>query len=141
MRLMADVQSRPDYPLPATNTKIDGQDGYATSDLVQPHPTKPNLWRIYGRADEQIILSNGEKVSPWFRDNVTNVDSVAKRFNVAQTNPLPLEKIINQDPHVKSCVMFGRGKFQNGVLIEPREEFAIDPSDSKQLEAFRNRIW
>ncbi|KAH9895845.1 acetyl-CoA synthetase-like protein [Cubamyces lactineus] len=112
------VMSRPDYPLPATNTTIDGQDGYATSDLVQPHPTKPNLWRIYGRADEQIILSNGEK-----------------------TNPLPLEKIINQDPHVKSCVMFGRGKFQNGVLIEPREEFAIDPSDPKQLETFRNRIW
>ena len=26
------------------------------------HPTKPDLWKIVGRMDEQIILSNGEKV-------------------------------------------------------------------------------
>ena len=57
------VQSPPEMPLAAVNTKLDGQDAYATSDLVEPHPTKPNYWRIFGRADEQIILSNGEKVS------------------------------------------------------------------------------
>ncbi|KAI0332229.1 acetyl-CoA synthetase-like protein [Cubamyces sp. BRFM 1775] len=112
------VVSPPHMPLPAVNTKLDGQDAYATSDLVEPHPTKPDLWRIFGRADEQIILSNGEK-----------------------TNPLPLEKIINQDPHVKCSIMFGRGKFQNGILIEPHDEFAVDPNDSKQVEAFRNVIW
>ncbi|OSC98632.1 acetyl-CoA synthetase-like protein [Trametes coccinea BRFM310] len=112
------VMSPPEFPLPATNTTIDGEEAYASSDLAEPHPTKPNLWKIVGRADEQIILSNGEK-----------------------TNPLPLERIINQDPHVKCSVMFGRGKFQNGVLIEPRDEFAINPSDSKQVEEFRNKIW
>ncbi|KAI0643270.1 acetyl-CoA synthetase-like protein [Trametes meyenii] len=112
------VLSPPENPLPAANTKIDGQDAYSTSDLVEPHPTKPNLWRIVGRADEQIMLSNGEK-----------------------TNPVPLEKIINADPHVKSSVMFGRGKFQNGILIEPKPQFAIDLSDIKQVEAFRNKIW
>ena len=37
--------------------------------------------------------------------------------------------------------MFGRGKFQNGVLIEPTEEEAFDPKDVKALEAFRNSIW
>ena len=37
--------------------------------------------------------------------------------------------------------MFGRGKFQNGILIEPTEEFRIDPSNIKQLEEFRNKIW
>ena len=51
------------------------------------------------------------------------------------------EKIINDDPHVKSSVMFGRGKFQNGVLIEPTADYTFDPSDVKQLEAFRNKIW
>lgn len=51
------------------------------------------------------------------------------------------EKIINDDPHVKSSVMFGRGKFQNGVLIEPTEDYAFDPSDIKQVEMFRNKIW
>ena len=37
--------------------------------------------------------------------------------------------------------MFGRGRFQNGVLVEPTEEYAIDPSDEKQVAAFRNMIW
>ncbi|OSD00953.1 acetyl-CoA synthetase-like protein [Trametes coccinea BRFM310] len=112
------VLSNPDMPLPIVNTKVDGRDGYATNDLVEPHPTKPNYWRFYGRADEQIILNNGEK-----------------------TNPLPLEKIINQDPHVKCSILFGSGKFHNGVLIEPKEQFAIDPSDFKQVEDFWNKIW
>ncbi|KAI9065203.1 acetyl-CoA synthetase-like protein [Trametes sanguinea] len=112
------VLSDPKIPLPVINIKIDGRDGYATNDLVEPHPTKPNYWKVYGRADEQIVLSNGEK-----------------------TNPLPLEKIINQDPHVKCSMMFGSGKLQNGVLVEPKEQFAIDPNDVKQVEQFRNDIW
>ncbi|KAI9064759.1 acetyl-CoA synthetase-like protein [Trametes sanguinea] len=112
------VLSNPDMPLPITNIKIDGRDGYATNDLVEPHPTRPNYWKILGRADEQIILSNGEK-----------------------TNPLPLEKIVNSDPHVRCSVMFGSGKFQNGILVHPKENFAIDPNDIKEVEIFRNRIW
>ena len=55
-------QSPRDIPLPKPNTKIGDRDAYATSDLVIPHPTKSGLWKIVGRADEQIILSNGEKV-------------------------------------------------------------------------------
>ena len=56
------MQSNPKCPLNVINTKIDGRGAYATNDLVESHPTKPGLWRIYGRKDEQIILSNGEKV-------------------------------------------------------------------------------
>ena len=44
------------------NTNIDGVDAYATNDLLEPHPTRPGLWRYYGRLDDQINLSNGEKV-------------------------------------------------------------------------------
>ena len=51
------------------------------------------------------------------------------------------EKIINGDPHVKCSVMFGRGKFQNGVLIEPTEDYTFDPKDTRKLEAYRNKIW
>ncbi|RPD58184.1 acetyl-CoA synthetase-like protein [Lentinus tigrinus ALCF2SS1-7] len=112
------VLSPRDLPLPKPNTKIGDRDAYATSDLVIPHSTKSGLWKIVGRADEQIILSNGEK-----------------------TNPVPLEKIINGDPHVKCSVMFGRGKFQNGVLIEPTEDYVFDPKDLTKLEAYRNKIW
>nr|UXY92114.1 ATP/NADPH-dependent carboxylic acid reductase [Trametes cinnabarina] len=98
------------------NTIIDGRPAYSTSDLLQRHPTKHNLFRVYGRADDQLMLSTGEK-----------------------TNPAPLEAILTQDPHVRACLMFGRGRFQNGVLIEPKEPF--DPSDEARLEEFRNKIW
>ena len=62
--MITSSQSPPDIPLPVTNTKIGDRDAYATSDLVAPHPTQPGLWKIVGRADEQIILSNGEKTNP-----------------------------------------------------------------------------
>ncbi|TFY80855.1 hypothetical protein EWM64_g3157 [Hericium alpestre] len=100
------------------NTKVDGHHAYATSDLLLPHPTKSGLWKIYGRKDDQIMLSTGEK-----------------------TNPGPLEGILCQDPHIHAAVMFGRGKFQNGVLIDPKPQFAFDPTDETKLEAFRNVIW
>lgn len=37
--------------------------------------------------------------------------------------------------------MFGRGKFQVGVLIEPKSEYGFDPEDQLKLERFRNMIW
>lgn len=51
--------------------------------------------------------------------------------------------MLNQDPHVQASVMFGRGRFQAGVLIDPKPQFKLkfDPSDETQLANFRNRIW
>ena len=43
---------------------VDGKPGYATGDLLQEHPTQKGLYKIYGRVDEQIILSTGEKTNP-----------------------------------------------------------------------------
>ena len=48
-----------------------------------------------------------------------------------------LEGILAQDPHIQSAVMFGRARFQNGVLIDPKPQFAFDPKDEAKLEAFR----
>ncbi|KAK0483762.1 hypothetical protein IW261DRAFT_1332931 [Armillaria novae-zelandiae] len=100
------------------NTKVNDADAYATSDLFIPHPTKPGFWKIFGRTDDQIIHNTGEK-----------------------TNPGPLENMLNQNPHVLTSVMFGRGKFQAGVLVEPRREFSFDPADTDLLSQFRNQIW
>lgn len=48
------------------NFNYKGQDVYATSDLVIVHPTasleEGPVVRIHGRADDQIMLSSGEKV-------------------------------------------------------------------------------
>jgi len=44
------------------STKVAGVDAYQTNDLLVPHPTRPGLWKMFGRADDQIMLSTGEKV-------------------------------------------------------------------------------
>ncbi|KAL1943361.1 hypothetical protein VTO73DRAFT_4436 [Trametes versicolor] len=98
------------------NSVIDGRPAFSSNDLLQRHPTKHHLFRVFGRKDDQLMLSTGEK-----------------------TNPAPLEAILVQDPHVHACLMFGRGRFQNGVLIQPKEQF--DPNDEAKLEEFRNKIW
>ncbi|KAK0190677.1 hypothetical protein F5146DRAFT_564151 [Armillaria mellea] len=100
------------------NTIVDGVDGFATSDLLTPHPTKPGYWKIVGRIDDQIVHNTGEK-----------------------TNPGPLEGMLNQDPNVLAAVMFGRGKYQVGVLVEPEPQFSFDPADESKLAEFRDLIW
>ncbi|KAJ6583069.1 hypothetical protein DFH09DRAFT_978909 [Mycena vulgaris] len=100
------------------NTQVRGIEAYATSDLLVPHPTKAGYWKIFGRTDDQIMHNTGEK-----------------------TNPGPLENILNQDPHVLSSVMFGRGRFQVGVIVDPKPTFRFDPADSSKLAEFRNQIW
>ncbi|RDB20740.1 Non-canonical non-ribosomal peptide synthetase FUB8 [Hypsizygus marmoreus] len=97
---------------------MDDPQGYATSDLFERHPTKPNLWRIVGRKDDVIIHSSGEK-----------------------TVPGPMEEIISSSPIVKGIVMFGRKHDQTGVLIEPTPPHAIDPDEHDQLAALRNKLW
>lgn len=42
---------------------------------------------------------------------------------------------------VKGAVMFGRGREQAGILIEPAPQFEIDPNDEAALIDFRNKIW
>jgi len=94
------------------NTRVDGTDAYATGDLLTPHPTKSGYWKVFGRADDQIILSNGEKA-----------------------NPSPLENMLTQDSRIQSAVIFGRGRSQTGAIIEPKPGSGID------LKNFREALW
>ena len=58
------LQASPTMSPNVFNAMYDGRPAYATSDLLQQHPTKPNLFRVYGRADDQLMLSTGEKTNP-----------------------------------------------------------------------------
>ena len=49
--------------------------------------------------------------------------------------------MLNQDPHISASVMFGRGRFQPGIIVEPKPEFRFDPTDEVKLAEFRNKIW
>ncbi|TFY78273.1 hypothetical protein EWM64_g5737 [Hericium alpestre] len=110
------ILSSPPYTPNVINTEINGILGYRTNDLVQRHPVRDDYYQIYGRLDDQLMLSTGEK-----------------------TNPVPLETIMLQDPHIVAALMFGRGRFQNGVIIQPKDEF--DPNDTEELAEFRKVIW
>ncbi|EKM50011.1 uncharacterized protein PHACADRAFT_130503 [Phanerochaete carnosa HHB-10118-sp] len=110
------VYETDNYDLPVHN--VPGERAYATSDLVEPHPTKPNLWRIVGRKDDVIILSTGEKIVP-----------------VSQ------EGYIAASPLVSGCMMFGREREQPGIIVEPQPAHAVDPNDMAALAEFRNKIW
>ncbi|KAL8280977.1 hypothetical protein RQP46_006656 [Phenoliferia psychrophenolica] len=102
------------------NYKVDDpvERSYHTSDLVAMHPTRKGFFRIVGRTDDQLMLSTGEK-----------------------TNPGPMESIIRGSPLVNGAIYFGRGRFQNGVLVEPAKGHDIDPSDAAQVARFRNAVW
>jgi hypothetical protein len=54
------------------NTTWHGVEAYATSDLLIPHPTKEGYWKVFGRTDDQIMLSTGEKVSLYLRGSVSH---------------------------------------------------------------------
>ncbi|EPS94433.1 hypothetical protein FOMPIDRAFT_1038850 [Fomitopsis schrenkii] len=112
------MRANPYYRPGVVNTTVDGVEAYATSDLLKPHPTKPGYWKVFGRTDDQIMHNTGEK-----------------------TNPGPLENMLNQDPHVQSSVMFGRGQFQAGILVDPKPPYKFDPVDETKLAEFRNLIW
>ncbi|KAJ7636277.1 putative aminoadipate reductase [Roridomyces roridus] len=94
---------------------LDDVKGFSTKDLFERHPTKPNLYRIVGRLDDVIMMANGEK-----------------------TVPGPMEDILIASPHINGVVVFGRGRNQTGVLIEPHTPF--DPTEDNKLGEFCDLI-
>jgi hypothetical protein len=42
---------------------------------------------------------------------------------------------------VHSSVMFGHGRFNVGIIIEPAPGHNFDPVDQVQVSSFRNSIW
>lgn len=55
--------------------------------------------------------------------------------------PIPQEGVINVSPLVGGAVMFGRGRTQCGLLVEPKPGHEIDVNDDAHLAEFRNKIW
>lgn len=90
-------------------------DSYSFKDLFSKHPTKPDLYTYEGRADNILVLSNGEKVQPH-----------------------SMETKIADHPLVDCAVVAGQGRFQTSLLIE-----LIDKrrTGSEEKEQILNQIW
>lgn len=69
---------------------------YETHDLFERHPTDPAKWKYYGRLDDTLVLSNGEKA-----------------------NPTTLELHVKENPHVREVVVCGAQRAHLGMLIIP----------------------
>lgn len=87
---------------------LPGENPFHTKDLFTQHPTKPNLFKYYGRKDDILVLSNGEKV-----------------------NPIPLEQHVQADASLKGVILTGNGQAQPALIVEPRD--ALDESERAQL--------
>lgn len=89
---------------------------YSFKDLFSRHPLKPNLYTYEGRADNVIVLSNGEKFQPH-----------------------TMELLISTHPSVRSVVVAGQGRFQISLLIEPSETAWED--NEAERDRFLDELW
>ncbi len=66
------------------------QDEFPIKDLYAKHPTKPDRWLYKGRADDVIVLSNGEKLNPLDMEACIN-DHPAVKASLIVSNPVSTE--------------------------------------------------
>ncbi|KAH6838682.1 hypothetical protein B0I37DRAFT_387507 [Chaetomium sp. MPI-CAGE-AT-0009] len=95
------IQRQPGNDYQGVFHNFPGTDEFRPNDLFEQHPTKEGLWKYIGRADDIIVLRNGEK-----------------------TNPVSFEKAIEGHPWVKGALVVGTGQLQTGLIIELHAEQA-----------------
>lgn len=87
------------WPSKSLSNRPDGS--YATKDLWAQHPTDPNKWKYYGRRDDILVLSNGEKA-----------------------NPVTFELHVRENPYVDEVAVCGTQRAHLGMLVIPSEKAA-----------------
>lgn len=92
---------------------LPGENPFHTKDLFTQHPTKPGLFKYYGRKDDILVLSNGEKV-----------------------NPIPLEQHVQADASLKGVLLTGNGRTQTVLIVEPKD--TLDETGGAQLV---DKLW
>ena len=86
---------------------------WRTKDLFKQHPDKDYAYRFHGRADDIVVLGNGEKF-----------------------NPVTMEAIVQGAPSVAGALIVGQGRFQAALIVEPKED-----SLPKMRDDFIDQIW
>jgi thioester reductase-like protein len=97
----------------ALNHNLPGVAEYRTKDLFKQHPQKPRLWQYYGRRDDIIVLSNGEKF-----------------------NPIPMELKMQAYPSLSGALVVGQGRSRATLLVEPKANVL-----NESLTDLDNAIW
>jgi thioester reductase-like protein len=87
---------------------------YRTRDLYSS--ASLGLWTYRGRADDLIVLSNGEKI-----------------------NPIPMENLIKSHPQVRSALMVGEYRFIPSLMVEMNDGKV--PRTAEEQRGSLNEIW
>ena len=135
--LICTLKASPGLTPCAFSCEIDGKPAFAIGDLLAPHPSLPDVWKITGRKDDQIMHSNGEKTNP---GPMGNIFLYPLLFRNSVFMPIT-ERQICKHPLVSRAMMFGREQFHPGVIIEPVEGNRLDPSNKSAVEHFIDKIW
>ena len=98
----------------ALNHNLPGVTEWRSKDLFKQHPSKPELWQYYGRRDDIVVFSNGEKF-----------------------NPVPTELAVGASKSLSGALIVGSGRLQPGLLLEPRE----NPTDEDRTRKLIEEIW
>lgn len=106
---LSELTVRDKWPFKTTTNYENGK-AYATSDLFEPHPSKPNTWRYHSRADALITLLNGKKFDPAPME-ADILAAMARR------------KLL------KDVLVFGTGKEHAGIILFPQPNISISNDD------------
>ncbi|KAI0878099.1 hypothetical protein GGS24DRAFT_509135 [Hypoxylon argillaceum] len=104
----------PGLPTKMLSNRSDGS--YGTNDLFERHPSDPRKWKFAGRADDIIVLVNGEKA-----------------------DPIPLEQALSVNVNVHTAVVFGAGYDSLGILVIPSES-AVGLSQAELLDSIKPNL-
>ncbi|KAJ7608063.1 hypothetical protein DFH06DRAFT_1111628 [Mycena polygramma] len=108
----------PSFTPSSMNSLIDGRPGCYVSDLLEQHPHKPELHRVYGRKDDIIIFSSGLKMSPG-----------------------SIEAHINRNPLVDAALVFGQAMAHPGIFIQVKQEFQDHLVDAAKRAKVYETLW
>ncbi|KAI0683733.1 hypothetical protein BC835DRAFT_1423011 [Cytidiella melzeri] len=94
--------------------------GYLMPDmwLRHPDPNKSDLWKVAGRLDDIVALSNGEKA-----------------------NGKQLQQSLCASPYISHVVVFGTGRLRCGVILRPSTEYRFSAGDEEAKKAFLSTVW
>ncbi|KAF8496036.1 hypothetical protein JB92DRAFT_2991783 [Gautieria morchelliformis] len=109
LREMLVAPSATDCPAVINN---ENPKAYATSDIWEPHPSVPNLWKFHSRMGDVTVLSNGEK-----------------------SNNKQIEELLLEDRRIHYVQVFGSGRPMNGVILQPRDSSISASEFLSQIQA------
>lgn len=87
---------------------------WSTGDLYKMHPTLYDHWQFYGRADNIIVFSTGEKL-----------------------NPVTIEDTLAGHPSLIGALVCGQDRFQPALILEP----ATPVRNDEQKRSLIDAVW